>query len=401
MFWGNQGGGRVATVPEWAERAFEFTTARDVEGTGTLHFRFGHIAGQVWVADVGVVEAASGRDILAPGSFATPEGFKAVWNIWPPDKKNTVGKVEIADGALHVTLTAPAGGDWPDFHLHSRAEMRFRANVKYRCSFRVRATPGRYISPAVYSVEHGTWNLIGSPPGLFLEQVAMARDAGVDLVSFAAPNCWGPPEKDANWGPLDDLCQSILVVNPKALLLPRVGADAPGWWLEQHPDAAMIYEGGVPRSSEPERGVRGEKASVCDRQYRADAAAHLERICRHLMEKFPENFAGIHPCGQNTGEWFYEDTWRRPLSGYDPATLKAWREWLRARGVPDAEKAEVPTPEARHAAPDGVLRDPAKERRLIDFARFQQEEMADMVLALANAARRGTDGKKLVVFFYG
>jgi hypothetical protein len=244
---------------------------------------------------------------------------------------------------------------------------------------------------AVYRVENKTWTCIGSPPGKFLDQVAMARDAGVNLVSFAAPSCWNPPDKEVNWAPLDDLCRSIIAVNPKVLLVPRVGADAPGWWLERHPDAAMIYEG----------GVRGHKASVSHRQYRADAAAHLERLCRHLLKTFPRNFAGIHACGQNTGEWFYEDTWRKPLSGYDPATLAAWREWLHAHGDAEAKRAEAPEAAARHAAPDGVLRDPAKERRLIDFARFQQEEMAEMVLALAAAARRGTGGRKLVVFFYG
>ena len=391
MFWGSQGGGQISVGVEWSEQGFEFSPGSDVDKTGTLHFRFGKVAGEVWVADVRVVDVATGQDVLLPGGFATPDGFKEVWSVWPPGKENTVGKIEVADGMLHVTIKNPPQGNWPDFHLHSHANLSLKAEVKYRCSFRVRAIPPRNIMPAVYRVEHRVWGLIGAPPGKFLQQVAFARDAGVDLVSFGAPNCWGPPDKGTNWGPLDDLCRSILAANPKARLLPRVGSDSPGWWLEQHPDAAMIYEG----------GVRGQKASVCDRQYRAEAAAHLERICRYLMEKFPENFAGIHPCGQNTGEWFYQDTWRRPLSGYDPATLKAWREWLRARGVPDAEKAEVPTAEARHAAPDGVLRDPAKQRLLIEFARFQQEEMADMVLALANAARRGTDGKKLVVFFYG
>ena len=55
MFWGSPGGGRVATTPEWTERSLEFATLRDVQGTGTLHFRFGHVPGQVWVADVRVV----------------------------------------------------------------------------------------------------------------------------------------------------------------------------------------------------------------------------------------------------------------------------------------------------------------------------------------------------------
>ncbi len=140
---------------------------------------------------------------------------------------------------------------------------------------------------------------------------------------------------------------------------------------------------------------------VSDRAYRADVCAHLEKLCRHLLETFPDNFAGIHPCGQNTGEWFYQDSWARPLSGYDPATRTAFRQWLKSHGDPQADTAEPPTADERRAHPNGLLRDPAREKRLIDFARFQQQEMADHVAAMAAACRRGTDGRKLVVFFYG
>lgn len=153
----------------------------------------------------------------------------------------------------------------------------------------------------------------------------------------------------------------------------------------------MIYDTNQP----------GKFASVSHRGYRAATAAHLEELCRHLTKAFPDHFAGVHPCGQNTGEWFYEGSWERPLSGYDPATREAFRAWLKERGDADFATAAPPTADERRAHPNGFLRDPARERRLIEFARFQQREMADMVLALAAAARRGSDARKLVVFFYG
>ena len=249
----------------------------------------------------------------------------------------------------------------------------------------------RDLCVALYSVVGGTWNYIGGPPGSFLSQVALARDAGVNLVSFSAPNCWTPPEKPIDWAPLDDLCRQIIAVNPKVLLVPRVGADAPDWWLQRNPEARMVYDG--------DKVVN--HSCVSDRAYRADVCAHLEKISRHLLETFPDRFAGIHPCGQNTGEWFYLNSWARPLSGYDPATRAAFRQWLKSHGDPQADTAEPPTADERRAHPNGLLRDPAREKRLLDFARFQQQEMADHVAAMAAACRRGTDGRKLVVFFYG
>jgi hypothetical protein len=124
--------------------------------------------------------------------------------------------------------------------------------------------------------------------------------------------------------------------------------------------------------------------------------------------------AGYHPCGQNTGEWFYQDTWENRLNGYSPADTSTWRAWLRGRYGSDAalqaawrdraatlNGAAVPTPAQRRASPTGILRDPANQKPLIDFAEFQQQAMADLVCELAHAARQASHGRKLVLFFYG
>ena len=405
FFWGAMNSGHISSQTEWTSHSFEFLPG-DVDGTGTLHFRFSQMPGDVWLADVRVQDAKTGEDILPPDSFstATAENFGKNWNLWPLGAANTVGTIAVADRSVHITLRKPPGGNWPDFHLHSNQSLRFSAGRAYCCTFRAKAVPAQNLRVALYSVVGGVWNFVGGPPGAFLSQVSLARDAGVNLVSFAAPNCWTAPRPSlspggrgmgegvpVDWTPLERLCRQIIAVNPKVLLVPRVEADAPDWWLQQHPEARMVYDG----------GKVANHSCVSDRAYRADVCAHLEKICRHLLETFPDHFAGIHPCGQNTGEWFYQDSWLRPLSGYDPATKTAFRQWLKAHGDPQADTAEPPTADERRAHPDGLLRDPGRQRRLIDFARFQQQEMADHVAAMAAACRRGTDSRKLVIFFYG
>ncbi len=391
FFWGAPGGGRVDVTEAWTTQQFDLRVGYTPNGQVTLHFRFGHVPGTVDLADVRIIDVASGQDVFASGSVATAEAFAQSWSTWPVGPANTVGKLSFADGGLRVTLTAPPGGAWPDFHLHSRAKVALQAHRQYRVSFRAKATPARSISPAVYHVAGGAWSGIGGPAGYFVKQVALARDAGVNLVSFSAPNCWTEPNQPVDWTPLDDVCRQVLAVNPKALLVPRVGADAPGWWLQRHPTERMVFDDGPDNSH----------ASPSSRLYRAEAAAHLEKLCQHLLETFPEQFAGVHPCGQHTGEFFYEKSWARPLSGYDASSVAAFRDWLKEKGDPAAATALPPTAPERRAHPCGFLRDPAKERRLLEFARFQQHEMADLVLTLAAACRRGTAGKKLVVFFYG
>ena len=392
FFWGSENSGRTAVGTEWSEQAFEFTPDMDIPGNGTLHFRFADSPVEVWIKELRVVDTKSGTDLLPAGSFASHESYKKAWRSWPVGTDNTVGSVAFDDHALHVTLAAPPnGGKWPDFHLHSQHRLTFAKGQTYRCSFRVKASSATYLIPVIYRVDSGAHTRVGGPLGSFYSQVALARDAGVNLVSFSAPTCWAPPEQKQDWTPVDALCRRIIAVNPNVLLVPRFSANGPGWWLERHPEARMVYDGNTPYPV----------TCVSDRTYRAEMSAHLERLSRHLCETFPKHFAGLHPCGQNTGEWFYYDSWRHPLSGYDPATRTAFREWLKRYGDPAADTAEPPSADERRAHPNGFLRDPVLEHRLIDFARFQQEEMADHVLALAAACRRGTEGKKLVLFFYG
>ncbi len=394
VFYGSgTGSAPLGVGPDWTNHVFEFSPDYLVNGQATFHFRFApNTPGQYWIQDLRLTDTAGGTDLVPlTGSLVSPNDFRKGWNVFPEGAANTTGQAEVEDGALHVTLTKPALGKWPDFHLYSRMQS-LQTGHTYRCSFRVKASASLQILPSVYTVANGVFTRIGGPTDTtFLEQVALARDAGVRFITFPASLCWLPPEQPQDWVPLDAMCRRIIAVHPSVLLIPRIDAGTPSWWLKRHPEARMVYDG----------TVTGAVVSVSDRLYRAEVSAHLEKAMRHLCETFPKHFAGLHPCGQNTGEWFYQDSWNRPLSGYDPATRAAFRAWLKRRGDPGADTADVPSVAARRAHPDGYLRNPARDRRLIDFQLFLQEEMADHILALAQACRRGSDGKKLTVFFYG
>jgi len=393
FFFGSRGGGAVAVAASnaWQSVSFDFTPERDVVRRGTLHFRFHKKASRFQIRNVCVTDVESGGDVLLTGSFARKESFEEVWNVWPPGEKNTVGTAEVSDAALHVTLAEPPGGKWPDFHLHSDIRLTFQKHRRYRCSFEVKCSAQGEIVPALYCVEGGVWSVVGSPPGPFERQVALARNAGIRFISTSMPTCWFPPEEPENWEAIDIVMRRIIDVHPNALIVPRVSANAPPWWLERHPEARMMFEDGKP----------GRLSTVSSRPYRRDVSTHIEKLCRHLCEAFPNHFAGIHPAGQNSAEWFYDESWGPVMSGYEPPTRQAWQNWLKVHGEPNAESAEVPAAKSRHDAPDGFLRDPAKERDLILFNRFWQQEMADTVIEIAAACRRGTAGRKLVVIFYG
>jgi beta-galactosidase len=409
MFWGGPGSSPIPIAPAWREVSFTFVASGDASD-GTMHFRFGQTPGEIYLDDIRVADLDGPKDLVPRCDFeGGPDSFQRDWTVWPPETKNRVGTVAVVPGAGHegsaalcVKLNAPPDGKWPDFHVYHHPRLLITRGHRYRVSFWARSQPARNVTVAFYRPGPSFAHL-GGPEDCFGAQIKLAAQAGVDFVSFPIELPWPKPGDNVDWSHADAQCETVLRANPHALLVPRMGMFPPPWWRQAHPDDVMQWEDG-----------RRDNAVVASPQYRHDAAERLAALVAHLEEKFGDHVAGYHPCGQNTGEWFYVDSWKPPLSGYAPADVAAWRQWLKTRYGDDAALrqawndpaatcggAVVPSPAARHAAPAGIFRDPKQERALLDWAEFQQQAMADCVCELARAVRQASHGQKLVLFFYG
>lgn len=407
MFWGAPGSTPIRLTPQARQVSFDFVASGSTT-TGTMHFRFGQQAGQVALDDIRVTDLEAARDLLPARDFeGGAASFAGEWNVWPPELKENVAVVPGVghDGSagLLVQIKAPADGNWPDFHIYHAADLPLAEGHRYRVSFWARSGEPRDLTVAFYE-PGATYTRLGGMSDAYQSQIRLAAGVGVNFVSFPVGLPWPEPGAAEDWRNADAACRAVLRANPRALLIPRIGMDPPAWWCQANAGDVMRWEDGA-------HGNFGVPASP---RYRRDACARLEALVRHLEAAFGGHVAGYHPGGQNTAEWFYEGTWKRPLNGYAPADLAAWRLWLRARYGSDAalqqawnqdgatlESAPVPTPEERHAAPNGLFRDPKSERHLIDWAEFQQQAMAGCVTELAHAARTASGGRKLVLFFYG
>ena len=412
IFFGIPGSRPLKIEPAGGRITFEFTPPEDEPAGATMHLRFGSVPGDVYLDEIHVEDLDGPSDVIPACTFEEDAAdFTRDWTSWPPDDRNTVGTIRVTpgtgrdgSGGLHVNLKAPPGEQWPDFHIYHHPNLALRKGRRYRVSLWARAEPARTLTLAFYRPGE-PFTFLGGPPSCFENQIKLAAAVGVDIVSFPLHMPWPRPGEPADWSTVDQQCQTVLDANGDALLLPRMWMGAPRWWREAHPDDVMTWEKG---NQEPADVV------VASPDYRRDAAARLTALVEHLEEKFGPSMAGYHPCGQNTGEWFYRETWRQSLGGYSAGTRDAWRRWLRTRYGNDMAlraawddrdatlgEAEVPSPEARRATPSGLLWDPVSQRPLIDFAQFQQEMMADCVCHLAKAARQASGGRKLIVFFYG
>lgn len=386
--------------------------------------------------EVRVRQTSAGPQIFVDGEVAAPHWFWGrdaqealpIGNEWRRYTIPVVPGVTVEDSQVRFFFQPTAGTlEVRDFSFGSASGLswkiereatdpeifkavktgRLERGRSHSMTFEARGEGIGWVRPVVEQCEDGPYKYIwvSIPPAearhnVLFAQARMAIEAGARFITFYVPNCW-MPEGQENWEPLDCIFRGLIEIDPGVLVVPRVTVNAPAWWQREHPDSIMGMEPGGTSAY----GGLSSYACVSSREYRRDACAYLEKVCRHLMASFPRNFAGIHISGQNTNEWFYVNGWTT-LSGYDRHTLAAFREWLARRGEQDAATAEVPPPEHRHPGLVGtdaksLFLDPVADRRLVGFNTFLQEEMCDFIAAACRTCRAATGGRKLVLSFYG
>jgi len=249
--------------------------------------------------------------------------------------------------------------------------------------------------------------------------IELAKKQGFDLIAYCCVDTWitRPGEElDYHW--VDERIEKILSRNPNALIIPRIGVGVPDWWKKEHPEAIMVFkklENGKWVDVKDIAVIGGrEGISVASPEWKMDTAEALKKLVQHLEKKYGDHIIGYMPCGQNTGEWFYYDSWEGKLNCYEPAFEQAFRQWLKEKYKSEEnlrkawkessltfDSISLPSPEERMNATYGFFRDPVRERKLIDFHEFQNIAMASALEDFAKAVKEATGGRKLVVYFYG
>ncbi len=419
IFFGWASGGRPYTFTldtEWKTYGLTFTAPENNEGNFGVHIRLGGSGpGTVWIDDVRVVEGPrddpAARNMLRFGGW---EGTKAevgqAWSLFT-DKQSYGSEAEwdvvegdAPEGNRACRLVIRSGGS-STMHCHFyQTGMTCRRGRQYTYTVKMKAD--RKLEGDLLPLHHGPpWT--NYPPddshSVYQSQVRMAAAAGIHIHSFGIPMPWPKEGDKADYGGVVNAFEATLKADPDALFLPRFGMGAPGWWQKAHPDQCLTFDDGQTKSECP--------ASTL---WREETVRHLRALVRFCEEHYGEHMLGYHPCGQHTGEWFYQRSWEPRLSGFSPAMAAGFRGWLKGRYATDEalraawrdpsvslETAPLPTAEQRRATTHGLFRDPTAERRLLDFYEYKQLAMEEPLEMMARAIKEETGGKKLVTFFYG
>lgn len=367
LFWG---GASSQPVPISTPRELTFTFCAPLTTeTATIHFRFGQEVGSVTVRAVRITDETTHTSVL---------GAEPQWNIWPPTEK---ARVHFAPDQFQAEVVAPPkGADWPDFHVFHEQNLKLTKGHLYRVNLIASATPARDLTVALYQ-PGTTYTFLAGPSEQFESQIKLAARAGVNLVSFEAALPWPEPGVAPDFRAAEAACERVLAANPSALLLPRIAVYPPAHWLQRNLDHVMRWDDG-------DHG--GQIASATSPLYQKEGAERLTALIAHLESRFGSQLIGYHPCGQNTGEWFWMDSWTGALPGYAPCDKLAWDAWRTAQKL---LPAPVPTPTERRTSPPSLL--------VQEWNRFLSESMADAALVMAKAVRQATQGRKLSLLFYG
>lgn len=416
IFFGIQGPAPFLAQNDFRKCEFEFVALDDGDHRATIHFRFGQMPGEIAIDNFSIVEKATGKAIAGPYTFEDKKDFTDNWKFWHAQYKGTtVATLDVkknagenGSGGLVIRIHDLPKSLPTDFHIYHQWNLDIQKGKEYIVRYSIRSSvPDRKIQMRIYRSGNPHVGL-GHCGSVLEEQVKLAAASGINMVSFMfSQKTWMKEDGTYDWSTIDSICDSILRANPNALIIPRPKIDAEKWWLDANPDERIVWkknQGVQPR-------IGWDWATTSSRKYREAACEVLAKTIEHLEAKYGSSIAGYHPAGQNTQEWFTPNTWLRGYTGYAKADHIAFRRWLtkKYRSNKALKKAwndesvtffqvEVPSPEERDASMNEPL---IKNRKLIDFNEFVQDEMTDTILALAKTARKATQGKKLIYFFYG
>jgi hypothetical protein len=224
------------------------------------------------------------------------------------------------------------------------------------------------------------------------------KDAGVNTVCvFAAntDNSLGKPYSKYppvwrwfgkyDFASLDKQYDDVLAVNSNAQFICMIDLNTPIWLQRQ-----LAIRG---QSAECESFTM-LSCACANPAWRKATGEYLAAVTKHMEARYGDRIAAyLLACGQT-------DEWLDCSHGVAGRTkTQAWKAWLKAHG-----KAELPVPALERldrASFENLIRDPATEQDVVDYAQFTGDIIADTVLEFAKQTRALIPKQRRIAMFFG
>lgn len=220
-----------------------------------------------------------------------------------------------------------------------------------------------------------------------------AEQADVNVVTLfpantynmlGSPYCAYPPNWTW-WGTIDEKAidrqfDEVIAVNPQVKFICLVDLNTPYWMYRRL--GLQGYD-----------SFCGLSNALCSNKWRAETEGYLRLFLSHVESRYADRMLGyVLACGKTT-EWMDVSDWYA-----SPNKTEKWDAWRRAKGL--APAPVPPLSRIRQASFDNFIRDPARERDVLDYVAFSNEIVADAIVRFAAKARETIPAdRKLGVFF--
>ncbi len=386
---------------KWHKPTFNFTAEDNVENAN-IFLDFGGKSGEYKIASLSVFEKgaktplftySAAKDGIPEWTCQNKEKLEIkVTLVDDPTRKEKVLSVTIPENkrAKRMTLSFP--------------KLSLKKGQEYTANLEALASDKRPLT--IYAKDAQNRAVYMAPRFDFaFNQIRYAANVGIDFVSFGCVNFWVAKGVETNYDDIDLVYEAILRANPKAMLLPRlmIRPQFQEGWKERYGD--HLYQ--------MENGKKKNFVSISSKAYLKQCRKTIREYIKYVEARYAKNMAGYHPGGGNSYEWFYGESWVPTYQGYDPQTLKAWRKWLKKtyKNIDNLKQAwgieqlssfeEIPVPTVLERQYVRFFIDPTKNRNVLDFNYFLQDEMGKAVLNAAKAIRDTVGKDRLSMSFYG
>ena len=236
--------------------------------------------------------------------------------------------------------------------------------------------------------------------------------AGVHLIAFDVGTGaeWVGPgpgrEGHFDFSLVEGRLRKMLEADPEALFHLRIYMEMGEWWNALYPGEREIIDDGRPLNQSYASLVWRAQS----KEYLSAYAAHLKKI--GLADKVIAWQVEAGVCG----EWIKNiSSMERWCGDFSEPMRRRFRGWLRAKYRGDEaalraawadadatfETAEVPPGDMQRATTHMHFRDPAKERRVVDYYENLADLSAEVVIDLCRTVKEATGGSGIAGAFYG
>lgn len=285
-----------------------------------------------------------------------------------------------------------------------------KVSIKQEGLLKVIDIDGRTLYPSAYMSYHSEPENIQKMKErgvkLFMFPVYFG-DEGINLESGLRPlrDCFFTGYGEYNYAVVDELLEMIVGDGEEEVyVIPRVCLEPPKWWQELYPE-------------EVARDYRWEPQRECfaSQKWREDMTVVLQALIDYIEgSRWKEYVIGYHIAAGGTEEWAYQSRYRYQYYDYSVPNLQAYREFLQEKyhtvealseswkqTIRAWEEVEFPLPIERTYAKKGFIRDPEKEKLVLDFYDFHNEIVADTISYFCRQVKEYTNYERLTGAFYG